>query len=91
MKRDRYLGPWFLFLAACVATPPQIPAGEDPLRWQDAVEAFEAAAVLDPLPADAVLFVGSSSIRLWDSLHSREFTMSLLRALPFRARRPRPA
>jgi len=69
MKKDRYLGPGFLFLAACAATPPQIPAGEDPLRWQDAVEAFEAAAVLDPLPADAVLFVGSSSIRLWDTLH----------------------
>ena len=57
-----------LSLAAC-ATTPEIPPGEDPLEWQEKVEAFESDAALEPPPTDAALFIGSSSIRLWDTLH----------------------
>ena len=57
-----------LSLAAC-ATTPEIPPGEDPLEWQEKVEVFEAAALDSPPPAEAALFIGSSSIRRWDTLH----------------------
>jgi lysophospholipase L1-like esterase len=35
-------------------------------KWESAMAAFEAADKESPPPKDAVLFVGSSSIRLWD-------------------------
>jgi lysophospholipase L1-like esterase len=35
-------------------------------KWEPAIAAFEAADKKSPPPKDAVLFVGSSSIRLWD-------------------------
>jgi len=38
------------------------------LEWQSEIAAFAAIDRLDPAPADAVLFVGSSSIRLWHTL-----------------------
>ena len=37
-------------------------------EWEEAIEAFEAADRLHPPPAGAILFVGSSSIRLWRTL-----------------------
>lgn len=65
-----------LLLAACAAPPPAtvppaqlpapaIPAGEDPLRWQADIEGFAAQTVAAEHP---VVFVGSSSIRLWSTL-----------------------
>ena len=59
-----------LLFCACVAAPPEIPPGENPLRWQGDIEAFERTAAVEPPPADAVLFVGSSSIRRWKTLHA---------------------
>jgi lysophospholipase L1-like esterase len=56
-----------LSLAAC-ATTPEIPPGEDPMEWREKVEAFEAEALDSPPPAGAALFIGSSSIRRWDTL-----------------------
>ena len=45
-------------------TPPTIPEGEDPLRWQKEIDAMpEPTAVSRP-----IVFVGSSSIRLWKTL-----------------------
>lgn len=38
------------------------------IEWQSEIAAFAAIDRLDPAPADAVLFVGSSSIRLWHTL-----------------------
>jgi lysophospholipase L1-like esterase len=46
-------------------TPPAIPAGEDPLRWSEALDAFDRGATPPPRP---IVFVGSSSIRLWKTL-----------------------
>ncbi len=37
-------------------------------KWEKSIRAFEAADKRSPPPAGAVLFVGSSSIRLWKSL-----------------------
>jgi len=42
---------------------PKTPAAD---RWEAAIAAFEAEDKKTPPPQDAVLFVGSSSIRLWD-------------------------
>lgn len=59
-----------LLAAACAIppapqSPPPTPAGEDPLRWQQDVDAFAT----QPVPAaHPVVFVGSSSIRLWKTL-----------------------
>ncbi|MFK7730131.1 MAG: GDSL-type esterase/lipase family protein [Pseudomonadales bacterium] len=41
---------------------------EDPLVWEADIVAFETAARSEPPPENAVVFVGSSSIRFWDSL-----------------------
>ena len=43
-------------------------ASEDPLVWEEDIAAFEEAAIEFPPPDNAILFVGSSSIRLWDTL-----------------------
>jgi hypothetical protein len=44
-------------------------AGPSPsARWEPAIRAFEAADKTAPPPTGAVLFVGSSSIRLWKTL-----------------------
>lgn len=47
-------------------TPLPIPAGADPLRWREALEAFDRDPTLPP--ARPIVFVGSSSIRLWKTL-----------------------
>ncbi len=41
---------------------------EDPLEWEEAVASLEAGSRGSCAPGECVLFVGSSSIRLWDSL-----------------------
>src|SRR5436309_12342441 len=37
-------------------------------RFQDEIKAFEASDRTNPPPAGAILFIGSSSIRLWKTL-----------------------
>jgi lysophospholipase L1-like esterase len=56
--------------ATCVAAqdPQQPPATAG--AWQDAIDRFAAADRLKTPPAGAVLFIGSSSIRLWSRLES---------------------
>jgi lysophospholipase L1-like esterase len=46
-------------------TPPPIPAGEDPLRWSKELDALDQ---VQPTAARPIVFVGSSSIRLWKTL-----------------------
>ncbi len=41
---------------------------DDPARWENDIAAFEAADLEMAPPEDALLFVGSSSIRLWQTL-----------------------
>ncbi len=52
-----------LWSAGCSAGPQ---APEKPNRWEEAIRAFEAQDRKSPPPEDAILFVGSSSIRMWD-------------------------
>src|SRR5437868_4286386 len=37
-------------------------------QWETAIQAFEASDQTNPPPPNAILFVGSSSIRKWDTL-----------------------
>ena len=37
-------------------------------RWEKEISAFEAADKTNPPPANAILFIGSSSVRMWKSL-----------------------
>ena len=41
---------------------------DDPIRWEKEIQAFEAADKTNPPPKNGVLFIGSSSIRLWKTL-----------------------
>lgn len=53
------------------AAPASAPIGEKAPaehRWEKDIEAFEAADKKNPPPADAAVFVGSSSIRYWTTL-----------------------
>lgn len=42
----------------------------DPAQWEKEIRAFEESARTNPPPHGAVLFLGSSSIRLWTNLAS---------------------
>ncbi|HEY4292788.1 SGNH/GDSL hydrolase family protein [Luteibacter sp.] len=42
--------------------------GSDHSQWEHDIQAFEAADKASPPPANAVLFIGSSSIRMWTTL-----------------------
>ncbi|MBL8896527.1 MAG: hypothetical protein JNM84_02815 [Planctomycetes bacterium] len=46
-------------------TPASIPEGSSPLRWRETLDAFDREAVP---PRRPIVFVGSSSIRLWKTL-----------------------
>jgi lysophospholipase L1-like esterase len=59
------LSAFFLFLAAvAVAQRPDTATSQ----WEGDIEKFERADSLHPPPQDAILFVGSSSIRMWKTL-----------------------
>lgn len=59
-----------LALGACLlvsagAQEPEQEKRPDPKRWESAIAKFEAAEAKNPAPKNAILFVGSSSIRMW--------------------------
>lgn len=62
-----------LLAAAPLASSPAHGASESPPadRWEDTLAAFAAADLRKAPPADSVLFVGSSSIRLWNTLEKQ--------------------
>ena len=68
---------WLLTAGAAAAfaqpAPPQQPtaAAEIDNRWSADLAAFDASDRVQPQPAGGVLFIGSSSIRLWDNLESQ--------------------
>lgn len=64
MRRShRYIACLFTGYCTLVASAQQSPA-----PFQKEIEAFEASDAKAPPPKDAVLFIGSSSIRLWKTL-----------------------
>jgi lysophospholipase L1-like esterase len=61
-------------LAACAsapaspAGPPLVPEQVSSTDWEADMQRFAAADAVTPPPKHAVLFIGSSSIRFWDTL-----------------------
>jgi lysophospholipase L1-like esterase len=55
-----------LLAAGLLARPGRAGDKPDPSRWEKAVAAFEKQDREKPPPQNAIVFVGSSSIRLWD-------------------------
>ena len=61
-----------VILAVFCALVPAVDARQnrpDPERWEDVITAWEADDRETPPPDGAIVFVGSSSIRFWDSVH----------------------
>ncbi|MEO8365917.1 MAG: SGNH/GDSL hydrolase family protein [Pseudoxanthomonas sp.] len=60
-------------LAACASTPPpagppRVPEQVSSADWERDMQGFAAADAVAPPPKHSVLFIGSSSIRFWDTL-----------------------
>jgi lysophospholipase L1-like esterase len=73
MTISRALVTVLAFILASVGTPGSAqPSQPGPQRWEADIRAFEEADRKAPAPEGAVLFVGSSSIRMWDTLQ-RDF------------------
>lgn len=56
---------------ACVALavlPLTAARGQDPTRFENDIRAFEQADIANPPVADPIVFVGSSSLRMWSNL-----------------------
>lgn len=56
---------------AASASPALVASPAAPSRWQAAFDRFAADDALHPHPPGGVLFVGSSSIRLWNDLEDQ--------------------
>ena len=62
------------FLAACASTPapptgpPQVPEQVSSADWEQDMRRFAETDAVAPPPEHAVLFIGSSSIRFWETL-----------------------
>lgn len=61
----KYLLACMLLILASGSAIAQVPP---PSHWQSAIDQFVAGDAVDPPPQQGVLFVGSSSIRMWDTL-----------------------
>jgi lysophospholipase L1-like esterase len=60
-----------LFLAACSTpqpAPPNSLTTHDSSKWEKDIAAFEQSDRTNPPPANGIVLVGSSSIRMWKSL-----------------------
>lgn len=58
---------WLGILLLCLAQLPA-PAQTNSSRWEPEIRAFEACDRTNPPPQNGILFIGSSSVRLWKSL-----------------------
>src|SRR3982750_111695 len=64
---------WALFvslLAGCKTVPANSLATHDSRRWEKEISAYEAQDRTNAPPNGCIVFVGSSSIRLWTNLTS---------------------
>jgi lysophospholipase L1-like esterase len=55
-------------LMGSVLAQPNAPATTNPEQWEEEIRAFELADEKSPPPQGGMLFIGSSSIRLWTTL-----------------------
>ena len=60
-----FLGSTFV---EAVQLPPNTVAQQNSAKWESEIVAFEASDRTNPPPKDCILFVGSSSIRMWSTL-----------------------
>jgi hypothetical protein len=59
----------FLLLIAISCSPVKLYKSDpEVLKWEKDIQAFEKLDATEPDPADAILFTGSSSIRLWSTI-----------------------
>jgi lysophospholipase L1-like esterase len=58
----------FLLLTGCKSLPPNSLATHNSSKWQAEISAIEARDRTNQPPRNCIIFVGSSSIRLWKSL-----------------------
>jgi lysophospholipase L1-like esterase len=54
--------------AGCQTQPPNSLASHNSAKWEKEIAAFEARDRTNPPPKNCIVFVGSSSIRLWTNL-----------------------
>ena len=68
------------FLSATAGVAAAAPAEQSPTarQWDDAFAAFAADDAIHPHPPGGVLFVGSSSIRLWSDLEDQFATLPVV-------------
>jgi len=59
---------WTTFLVGPDLAPARAQTNLGPARWEREISAFEALDKTNPPPKGAILFIGSSSIRLWKTL-----------------------
>jgi lysophospholipase L1-like esterase len=60
-----FLAGFLAIVAGCLSAPAAIAAQAADNRWENEIQAFERQDAKHRPPENAVLFVGSSSIRLW--------------------------
>lgn len=56
----------FWIICACLAPMPCTGDDSPSSRWEESIQRFEESDREQPPPASGILFVGSSSIRMWD-------------------------
>jgi lysophospholipase L1-like esterase len=70
MMHGRLLKTVFLacFASACSAFAAELPAQPGVSKWEKDIAAFERADATNPPPKGALLFIGSSTVRMWKTL-----------------------
>jgi len=71
LRFDRYIARFLAAALLCVACAAHAQAGAAQAQWDAAFAAFDAADQKHAPAPGGVLFVGSSTIRLWDGLESQ--------------------
>jgi lysophospholipase L1-like esterase len=72
--KTRFLAPQYVVLLLAWSslgfsqTPPNTVAHQDSSKWEKEIAAFESSDQTNRPPKDCIVFVGSSSIRLWSTL-----------------------
>ena len=62
-----FLATFFTAHAASAQAPAPAPSS-NPAQWEKEIQAFEASDKTSPPPSNGIVFIGSSSIRLWKTL-----------------------
>ncbi|SRR5260221_6195091 len=75
MPKQSFQWTWLALILSCSSPaiaqlPPNSIAHQNSAKWEAEIGAFEASDRTNPPPKGCIVFVGSSSIRLWSSLNS---------------------